>query len=95
MSLTLMSLSVLFAFVVMDDEKAVNDQLKAIGESLKKLRSDGDFEGGYVGFAIHHVKIAPRQYWRIETGETNVTIGTLMKVLKVHNMSLKEFFEGL
>lgn len=32
------------------------------------------------------------QYWRIEKGKANVTLKSLVKILKIHGMSLQEFF---
>lgn len=79
----------------MEGIERIDDTLKAIGNRLKELREAGGFEGGYVGFAIHHVDMQPKQYWKLETGTTNFTIKTLLRVLAVHNISLEEFFKGL
>lgn len=79
----------------MEDEKAVNDLLKTLGERLKELRKKGGFEGGYVGFAIHHLQMQPKQYWELEAGKANFTMKTLVKVLKAHNITFEEFFSGL
>jgi transcriptional regulator with XRE-family HTH domain len=32
------------------------------------------------------------QYWRMEKGKANITLKSLAKILKIHNMSLQEFF---
>lgn len=79
----------------MDDEKAIEGHLLAIGQKLRELRQNGGFEGGYVGFAIHHVGMQPKQYWKLEAGTANFTIRSLLKVLAVHEISLGEFFEEL
>lgn len=79
----------------MKDEKATEDFLKEVGNRLKELRKGGGFEGGYVGFAIHQLDMQPKQYWELEAGKTNFTIKTLRKVLKVHKISLEDFFKGL
>jgi hypothetical protein len=34
------------------------------------------------------------QYWRLEKGE-NFTMKTLLKILEIHKLSLKEFFNDL
>jgi hypothetical protein len=78
----------------MKEGEAIDDALKAIGERLKKLREDS-FEGGYVKFAIHHVDMQPKQYWKLEAGTANFTIKTLLRVLDVHKLSLGEFFKEL
>ncbi|MDW3210298.1 MAG: helix-turn-helix transcriptional regulator [Reichenbachiella sp.] len=79
----------------MKDEKAIDDLLKALGARLKELRKKGGFTGGYVGFAIHQLEMQPKQYWEIEEGHANITMKTLIKVLKPHNITLEEFFKGL
>lgn len=79
----------------MKDEQEFNDKLKTIGAKLKHLREEGQFEGGYVGFAIHHADMQPKQYWKLEAGTANFTIKTLLRVLKVHKMTLEEFFDGI
>jgi transcriptional regulator with XRE-family HTH domain len=35
------------------------------------------------------------QYWRIENGKANITIKTLVNILKIHNLSLRDFFCGM
>lgn len=35
------------------------------------------------------------QYWRIEKGKTNLTLKSLMRLLEIHNVNLKEFFNSL
>ncbi|MCO6359173.1 helix-turn-helix domain-containing protein [Roseivirga pacifica] len=79
----------------MEEMEPIDDTLKAIGNRLKELREAGGFDGGYVAFAIHHVDMQPKQYWKLETGSTNFTIKTLLRVLAVHKLSLEEFFKGL
>jgi transcriptional regulator with XRE-family HTH domain len=32
------------------------------------------------------------QYWRMEKGKANITLKSLARILRVHNMSLQEFF---
>lgn len=79
----------------MEDDKALDVHLKAVGEKLKQLRLNSEFDGGYVGFSIHEVGMQPKQYWKLEAGTTNFTIKTLLKVLAVHKLTLEEFFKGL
>lgn len=78
----------------MKEEEKIETTLKAIGDRLKQLREAGGFEGGYVGFAIHHVNMQPKQYWKLEAGTANFTIKTLLRVLDVHKISLEDFFKG-
>ena len=78
----------------MKEEDTIETKLKAIGGRLKQLREAGGFEGGYVGFAIHHVNMQPKQYWKLEAGTANFTIKTLLRVLDVHKISLEDFFKS-
>ncbi|KYG77521.1 MULTISPECIES: helix-turn-helix domain-containing protein [Roseivirga] len=78
----------------MKEEETIETTLKAIGDRLKQLREAGGFEGGYVGFAIHHVNMQPKQYWKLEAGTANFTIKTLLRVLDVHKITLEDFFKG-
>ncbi|MBO6495538.1 MAG: helix-turn-helix transcriptional regulator [Roseivirga sp.] len=78
----------------MKEEETIETTLKAIGDRLKQLREAGGFEGGYVGFAIHHVNMQPKQYWKLEAGTANFTIKTLLRVLDVHKISLEDFFKS-
>ena len=63
-----------------------------IAAHIKKLRIDKGYTS-YESFAYDH-DLPPIQYWRLETG-TNFTIASLLKILDVHKISLKEFFEKL
>jgi transcriptional regulator with XRE-family HTH domain len=62
---------------------------KKIGEKLKALRISKKYTS-YETFAIEN-NIDRKQYWRIENGH-NLTLKSLIKILDVHKMSLKEFF---
>lgn len=64
--------------------------LKKIGLRFKKLRIDKGYKS-YETFAIEN-KLSRMQYWRIETGRTNVTINSLVEILLIHKMSVEEFF---
>tara|TARA_B110000240_G_C13208515_1_gene329339 strand:- start:240 stop:461 length:222 start_codon:yes stop_codon:yes gene_type:complete len=67
-------------------------QIKKIGEKLKMLRKAAGFSG-YDAFAWEH-GISRIQYWRMEKG-TNFTINSLLKILAIHKISLKEFFDDI
>ncbi|KAA9331157.1 helix-turn-helix domain-containing protein [Adhaeribacter soli] len=68
--------------------------LKAIGRKLKELRIQKGYSS-YEAFAVAH-DLGRVQYWRLERGEANFTIRTLLNVLEIHNMTLKDFFsEGI
>lgn len=65
-------------------------ELKKIGERLKKLRIKKGF-GSYESFAIEY-GFSRMQYWRMEGGKTNLTLRSLIVVLKIHKVSLGDFF---
>jgi len=70
----------------------VNEQqeLQKIGERLKKLRIKNGY-GSYEDFAIKN-DLSRMQYWRIEKGKTNLTFRSLLTILNIHKVSLKDFF---
>lgn len=61
-----------------------------IAEKIKRLRKEKGFTS-YESFAFEH-EINRVQYFRIEKGQ-NITLKTLIKVLQIHNLTLKEFFD--
>ena len=63
--------------------------LKQLGERLKKLRIEKGYSN-YEYFAYEH-NIGRAQYGKYETGG-NIQFDTLVKIIKFHNMTLKEFF---
>ncbi|HNH65674.1 MAG TPA: helix-turn-helix transcriptional regulator, partial [Bacteroidia bacterium] len=60
-----------------------------IGRALKELRIKNGWTS-YETFAVEN-DIDRKQYWRMEAG-TNITLKTLLKVLSVHKLTLKQFF---
>ena len=66
-----------------------NDQLKKIAKKLKQLRINKGYKS-YETFALDN-ELDRKQYWRIENG-SNITLATLLKILKIHRISLKRFF---
>jgi len=70
-------------------ENRNNNSVEKLGKKLKALRiakgyTNADF------FAYEH-NISRSQYSRYEVGQ-NVRFNTLIKLLEIHNLSLKEFF---
>ncbi|MBD1398825.1 XRE family transcriptional regulator [Pontibacter sp. JH31] len=64
--------------------------LKAIGNRLKAIRINKGYKS-YESFALDH-DLGRMQYWRLEKGEANLTMRSLLKVLAIHKMTLQEFF---
>jgi transcriptional regulator with XRE-family HTH domain len=69
--------------------KKVDKTLLLISKKLKELRIEEGYTS-YEKFAVEN-DIDRKQYWRIEKG-ANLTLQSLMKVLKIHKISLKDFF---
>ncbi|WP_136467743.1 helix-turn-helix domain-containing protein [Flagellimonas onchidii] len=63
-----------------------------IANRVKELRIQSGYTS-YETFAIEN-GLPRKNYWRIEKGE-NFTINTLIRILKIHNLSLEEFFKGI
>lgn len=66
--------------------------LQKIASKIKKMRIDAGFKS-YESFA-NAKDIDIKQYWRVEN-RSNLTLRTLIKVLKLHKITLKEFFSDL
>jgi len=69
-------------------EKAI---LKEIGDRLKYLRIKKGYSR-YETFAIDK-NLSRMQYWRIEKGQTNLTLRSLITLLTIHDISIEEFFK--
>jgi transcriptional regulator with XRE-family HTH domain len=65
--------------------------LKEIGNKLKKLRIAKGYKS-YESFAIDN-DLSRMQYWRIENGLTNITLRSLMRLLRIHGITVEEFFK--
>ena len=63
-----------------------------IANRVKELRILSGYTS-YETFAMEN-GLPRKNYWRIEKGE-NFTINTLIRILKIHNISLEEFFKGI
>lgn len=73
-------------------EHDLDKTILKIAEKIKILRKEKGFTS-YESFAFEH-EINRVQYFRIEKGQ-NITLKTLIKVLRIHNLTLKEFFDDL
>ena len=72
-----------------DELNSINN---SIGQRLKSLRIDAGYKS-YEVFAWEN-NLSRIQYWKMEKG-TNCTLKSLFKVLKIHNLTYKEFFASL
>ena len=66
------------------------ETLLALGSKIKELRIKAGYNS-YETFAHDH-DLDRKQYWRIENG-ANITIRSLIKILHLHNKTLKDFFK--
>ena len=69
----------------------IND-IKAIANRIKELR----IKAGYTSYENFAVKndLDRKQYWRMEEGQ-NFRIVSLLRITRIHGISLEEFFVGL
>ena len=68
-------------------------KLKQIGTGLSELRKKKGYDT-IRDFAKAY-KLPEIQYWRIENGKTNQTLKSLIKLLKIHRLTLEDFFCNL
>ena len=64
--------------------------LQKIGRKLKELRVNAGYNS-LEPFVYDH-KLPRMQYWRMEAGTANFTMKSLLRVLEVHQLTVKEFF---
>ena len=80
-----------------DKKHNVNDaiedeRIKKIAEKLRDIRKKAGYTN-YENFAWEN-EIGRVQYWRMEKG-ANFTMISLLKILDIHKITLKEFFEDI
>lgn len=71
------------------EEDYTKVELKKIGNKIKELRIAKGFTS-YENFAFEY-ELSSRYYWGVEKGR-NVTLKYLIQLLKIHGLTLKEFF---
>lgn len=68
------------------------EELNAIANRLKELRKVKGYSNyEQIAFALEMSRSA---YWRLETG-ANFELITLIKICRLLNVSLEEFFQGI
>ncbi|MFM9838683.1 MAG: helix-turn-helix domain-containing protein [Cyclobacteriaceae bacterium] len=77
----------------MKNEAVLERQLKLIGEKLAELRRKKGYSS-HESFA-YDFELPRVQYWRMEKGKSNITIKSLLRIMEIHSLSLKEFFNSL
>ena len=78
--------------MVNEQSKEFSNLIVSIAERIKFLRINTGYKS-YEVFAWEN-NLSRIQYWKMEKG-TNCTLKSLYKVLKVHNLTYKEFFDSL
>lgn len=71
---------------VLDDTE---ETLKQIGKGLRELRYKAGYKG-YHNFSLDF-SLNGKHYWSAENG-SNISLAYLIRVLKIHDMKLKDFF---
>ena len=71
-------------------EKSFQVMLAAVGLRLAELR----MQKGYstIKEFTEHYDLPEIQYWRIEKGKSNITLKSLSRILKIHRVSIQDFF---
>jgi transcriptional regulator with XRE-family HTH domain len=77
----------------MKSEKVFKEFLLDVGSKLTELRE----EKGYhtIKEFVTKFDLPEIQYWRIEKGKANITVKSLIKILAIHKLSPRDFFEML
>jgi len=71
----------------------IEEQRKAVSAKLKQIRIERGYSS-YEKFATEHF-LGRKQYWRMEENQTNMTLLSLLRILKIHELTLEEFFKEL
>jgi transcriptional regulator with XRE-family HTH domain len=67
--------------------------LLQIGAVLRELRIKKGFKS-HEEFAYKY-KLSRVQVWKVEAGKANITMGTLLKMLAIHKLTLRDFFKDI
>jgi transcriptional regulator with XRE-family HTH domain len=73
-------------------DKESEETILLIAEKIRTLRKEKGYTS-YETFAFDY-NINRVQYHRIEKGQ-NITLKTLINVLKIHNLTIQDFFKDL
>lgn len=74
----------------MKTDKTFKNLLTEIGSSLAELR----VKKGYstIKAFAERYDLPEIQYWRIEKGKANITLKSLSRILRIHRITLHDFF---
>lgn len=68
-----------------------DERLKKIAERIKELRVKSGYTS-YENFAVKN-DLDRKQYWRLEETGANFKITSLLRIIDIHKISLREFFK--
>jgi transcriptional regulator with XRE-family HTH domain len=74
----------------MKSTKSFNRVLTVVGMRLAELREKKGYNT-LKEFAETY-DLPQIQYWRMEKGKANITLKSLARILRVHNITLQDFF---
>lgn len=77
----------------MKSEKVFKEFLLEVGAKLTELREDKGYST--IKEFVTRYDLPEIQYWRIEKGKANITVKSLVKILSIHKISPRDFFEML
>jgi transcriptional regulator with XRE-family HTH domain len=74
-------------------DEHLHAMLKKIGKRLEELRR----EAGYTSHETfaYDFDFSRMHYWQAEKGKVNLTIKSLLRILKAHNLTFEEFVASL
>ena len=75
------------------EESSVNAILEIIGKKLTELRLKKGYKS-HAEFADEH-DLPKGHYWRMEKGKANITLKSLSRVTRIHDIPLDKFFEAI
>jgi transcriptional regulator with XRE-family HTH domain len=79
--------------MISQESEMLDIVLKSIGRELIRLRRRKGYSS-HASFADEY-GLPSVQYWRMESGKSNITLKSLVKVLAIHNISILEFFYNI
>lgn len=75
----------------MEEKETIDKITTFISQKIIRLRKQKGYSS-HETFAYDY-NFSRMQYWRLEKGKTTPTLTTLIRILAIHNLSIKEFFE--
>ena len=70
----------------------IDSRFLSIGQKIKRLRIEMGYSSAEI-FAYEH-GLNRVSYWRMEKGN-NITLNSLLKIIDIHKITLKEFFADI